>query len=65
MLRLFLTFMKIGAVSYGSGYALVAFLRADFVDRLHWLTNQQLLDSVAIARSRRDRSSRRPRLLAI
>jgi chromate transporter len=41
--------MKIGAVSYGSGYALVAFLRADFVDRLHWLTNQQLLDSVAIA----------------
>jgi chromate transporter len=49
MLRLFLTFMKIGAVSYGSGYALVAFLRADFVDRLHWLTNQQLLDSVAIA----------------
>ncbi len=45
---LFLTFLKIGAVLYGSGYVLIAFLRADFVDRLGWLTNQQLLDAVAI-----------------
>jgi chromate transporter len=33
---------------YGSGYVLLAFLRADFVQRLGWLTDQQLLDSVAI-----------------
>jgi chromate transporter len=45
---LFLIFLKIGAVLYGSGYVLLAFLRADFVVRLSWLTDQQLLDAVAI-----------------
>ena len=45
---LFLTFLKIGAVLYGSGYVLLAFLRADLVTRLHWLTDQQLIDAVAI-----------------
>ncbi|HYP18788.1 MAG TPA: chromate efflux transporter, partial [Chloroflexia bacterium] len=45
---LFLTFLKIGAVLYGSGYVLLAFLRNDFVERLGWLTNQQLLDAVAV-----------------
>jgi chromate transporter len=44
---LFLTFLKIGAVVFGSGYVLLAFLRADLVDRLHWLTEPQLLDAVA------------------
>ncbi len=46
--RLFLTFLKIGAVLFGSGYVLLAFLRADFVDQLGWLTHRQLLDAVAI-----------------
>jgi chromate transporter len=46
--ELFLTFLKIGSVIYGSGYVLLAFLRNDFVDRLGWLTDQQLLDAVAI-----------------
>jgi chromate transporter len=45
---LFLAFLKIGAVLYGSGYVLLAFLRADFVVRLGWLTDQQLLDAIAI-----------------
>jgi chromate transporter len=45
---LFLTFLKIGAVLYGSGYVLLAFLRSDFVERLQWLTDRQLLDAVAI-----------------
>ena len=45
---LFLTFLKIGAVLYGSGYVLLAFLRADFVLRLGWLTDQQLIDAIAI-----------------
>jgi chromate transporter len=45
---LFLTFLKIGAVLYGSGYILLAFLRNDFVERLGWLSDQQLLDAVAI-----------------
>jgi chromate transporter len=45
---LFLTFLKIGSVLYGSGYVLLAFLRADLVVRYGWLTDQQLLDAVAI-----------------
>src|SRR5215218_6869737 len=45
---LFLMFLKIGAVLYGSGYVLLAFLRNDFVERLGWLSDQQLLDAVAI-----------------
>jgi len=47
-LRMFLLFLKTGAVLYGSGYVLLAFLRGDFVARLGWLTDQQLLDAVAI-----------------
>ena len=43
-----LLFLKIGAVLYGSGYVLLAFLRADFVERLGWLSETQLLDAVAI-----------------
>lgn len=45
---LFLVFLKIGSVLYGSGYVLLAFLRGDFVERLGWLTDRQLLDAVAI-----------------
>lgn len=45
---LFFTFLKIGAVLYGSGYVLLAFLRTDFVERLGWLTDQQLIDAVAV-----------------
>ncbi|MCG5219176.1 chromate efflux transporter [Streptosporangium sp. KLBMP 9127] len=46
--QLFLTMLKIGSVLYGSGYVLLAFLRGDFVDRLGWITNQQLIDAVSI-----------------
>jgi chromate transporter len=45
---LFLIFAKIGAVLFGSGYVLIAFLRADLVERLHWLTDRQLVDAIAI-----------------
>jgi chromate transporter len=45
---LVLTFLKIGSVVYGSGYVLLAFLRADFVERLGWLTDAQLIDAVAV-----------------
>jgi len=48
LLALFLSFLKIGAVVFGSGYVLLAYLRSDLVDRLHWLTESQLLDAVAI-----------------
>jgi chromate transporter len=48
MLRLFLSFLKIGAIVFGSGYVLLAFLRTEFIERLHWLTEKQLIDAVAI-----------------
>ena len=46
--ELFVVFAKAGAFLFGSGYVLVAFLRADLVERLRWLTEQQLLDAVAV-----------------
>ncbi len=46
--RLFLSFLKIGSVVFGSGYVLLAFLRSEFVDHLHWLTEKQLIDAVAV-----------------
>jgi chromate transporter len=48
MLALFLFFLKIGSVLFGSGYVLLAFLRADLVERWHWLSQSQLLDAVAV-----------------
>jgi chromate transporter len=47
-LKLFLVSLKIGAIVFGSGYVLLAFLRADLVDGTHWLTEQQLIDAVAV-----------------
>lgn len=45
---LFLFFLKVGAVLFGSGYVLLAFVRADLVERWHWLTEGQLLDAIAV-----------------
>ena len=46
--RLFLLFLKFGAVIYGSGYVLFAFIRGDLVDRLGWITEQELVDALAV-----------------
>ena len=45
---MFLFFLKVGSVLFGSGYVLLAFLRADLVERWQWLTEAQLLDAIAI-----------------
>jgi chromate transporter len=45
---LFWFFVKVGSVLYGSGYVLLAFLRADLVERWHWLSEAQLLDAIAV-----------------
>jgi chromate transporter len=45
---LFLFFLKVGSVLYGSGYVLLAFLRDQLVTQWHWLTEAQLLDAVAV-----------------
>ncbi|MCL6751331.1 chromate transporter [Nostoc sp. CCCryo 231-06] len=47
-ISVFVFFLKIGCVLYGSGYVLLAFLQRDLVERNQWLTSQQLLDAVAI-----------------
>jgi chromate transporter len=46
--KIFLFFLKIGSVQFGSGYVLLAFLREDLVTRWHWLTDAQLLDAIAV-----------------
>ncbi|HKI12444.1 MAG TPA: chromate efflux transporter [Candidatus Acidoferrum sp.] len=47
----FLYFLKIGAVLFGSGYVLLAVLRADLVAKLHWLSDAQLLDAIAVSQA--------------
>ncbi|MCY4075724.1 MAG: chromate transporter, partial [Acidobacteria bacterium] len=46
--RLTLFFLKVGSVLFGSGYVLLAFLRADLTERWGWLTDQQLIDAVTV-----------------
>lgn len=48
LLRLFFSFLKLGAVVFGSGLVLLAFLRAEFVEHLRWLSEKQLIDAVAV-----------------
>jgi len=43
-----LLFLKVGSILFGSGYVLLAFLRADLVERLGWISDAQLLDAVAV-----------------
>jgi len=51
LLSVFLYFLKIGAVVFGSGFVLLAVLRADLVVRMHWLTDAQLLDAIAVSQA--------------
>ena len=46
--RLTLFFLKVGSILFGSGYVLLAFLRADLTERWHWLTDQQLIDAITV-----------------
>jgi chromate transporter len=46
---LFLTFLKMGATLFGSGYVLLAFLNSEFVEHLGWLTHAQVVDAIAVA----------------
>lgn len=51
LIPLSLYFLKIGALLFGSGYVLLAVLRADLVVNLHWLTDAQLLDAIAVSQA--------------
>ena len=46
--KIFAVFLKAGALLYGSGYVLFAFLENDLVNRLGWLSQSQLMDAIAI-----------------
>jgi len=48
LVKLFLVFLKIGSVLFGSGYVLIAYLHDELIDRLGWLTQQQLVDAIAV-----------------
>ncbi len=50
-ISVFLYFLKIGAVLFGSGYVLLAVLRADLVVKMHWLSDAQLLDAIAVSQA--------------
>jgi chromate transporter len=41
-------FLKVGATLFGSGYVLASFLQTGLVEQHRWLTNQELLDAIAV-----------------
>jgi len=51
LVPLSLYFSKVGAVLFGSGYVLLAVLRADLVVKMHWLSDAQLLDAIAVSQA--------------
>ncbi len=51
LLTIFLTFLKIGAFTFGGGYAMIAILEDEFVSKKKWLKEESFLDMVAIAES--------------
>lgn len=50
-LELFLTFMKIGAFTFGGGYAMISVIQKETVEKHRWITDEDILDIVAIAES--------------
>jgi len=51
MKEAFLTFFKIGIVTFGGGYAMIPMIEEEVVNKHHWTTKEELLDLIAIAQS--------------
>jgi len=51
LMSLFLVFLKIGSLLFGGGYVLIALVRAELVTRLHWISERQLLDAIAMGQA--------------
>lgn len=49
--ELFITFFKLGLFTFGGGYAMISLIQSECVDKKQWLTEEELLDIVAIAES--------------
>ena len=50
-LRLFVSFFKIGAFTFGGGWAMISIIESEIVDRHHWLEREEFLDLLAVAQS--------------
>lgn len=51
LLSLFFSFLKIGAFTFGGGYAMIALLENEFIDKKGWIDREEFLDMVAISES--------------
>lgn len=51
LLKLFLTFLKIGAFTFGGGWAMISLIEREVVDRHRWLDRTEFLDLLAVAQS--------------
>lgn len=51
ILKLFTTMFYISCFTFGGGFVIVTFMKRKFVDELHWITEQQMLDMTALAQS--------------
>lgn len=49
--QLFLTFMKIGAFTFGGGWAMISIIQREVVDKHSWISNEEFLDLLAVAQS--------------
>ena len=50
-IQLFLTFIKIGAFTFGGGYAMLPLIQKEIVEKKHWITDNDILEIVAISES--------------
>jgi chromate transporter len=49
--RIFLTMFKIGALTFGGGYAMVPLFRAEYVEKNGWITDEDMLNMIALSQS--------------
>lgn len=51
LLKLFFSTMYISAFTFGGGFVIITFMKKKFVDKLHWISDEEMLDIAAIAQS--------------
>lgn len=51
LLELFLTFLKIGAFTFGGGYAMISLVQAEVVTKKHWITEEDFMNMIAISQA--------------
>ena len=51
LIQLFIVFFKIGAFTFGGGWAMISIIEKEIVDKKHWVTKEEFLDLLAVAQS--------------